>query len=539
MEMKKRYLSVFLLLILLGCLLFGVGGAQMKTQREKAMEYVRLSLFCDVDFWRPPKWETKNGSITGEISDKTGVIVDTNIPAQDADKQLSLQLMYGELPDMVSVVNDTLISQLVDSGKVWDLEEFFKTYLPDSHILKDFPEDIREKLVERDGGWYAWPSHIDSEDARKHWVPSAKCYVDEEKYLWNTGIIWNRELLNKLDISADECKTKAQLLEAFAKAREWNLQHEETILPLLVDGKDYQDFTLEFLQETFGMLPIGEDGTYVSPILQPETKEAMQFLNLLLREGYAAPEQMTWQNRKVKETLASGQVLCFIGNIANTDINALEWVSSGAIYSESGKSPVWGKRNTATTGWLNTFLSKSCEHPVELAVWLDYMTSEEGLLLWDCGLEGVDYLKDTSGLVKRFNQEEHPDKNETSVWWPFGNMAWLVSVLAPYEEGSAEEAASQIKVAYAKSPKMEIYNTALLDGSLEGEGKALEEKLNTYIRREITTILLAGSQEEFEGRYAALLQYPEQNHIKDLDRQKDRLYQQKCLETGESICLQK
>ncbi|MCI8489365.1 MAG: hypothetical protein HFJ04_03795 [Lachnospiraceae bacterium] len=38
MEMKKRYLSVFLLLILLGCLLFGVGGAQMKTQREKAME---------------------------------------------------------------------------------------------------------------------------------------------------------------------------------------------------------------------------------------------------------------------------------------------------------------------------------------------------------------------------------------------------------------------------------------------------------------------------------------------------------------------
>lgn len=223
MEMKKRYLSVFLLLILLGCLLFGVGGAQMKTQREKAMEYVRLSLFCDVDFWRPPKWETKNGSITGEISDKTGVIVDTNIPAQDADKQLSLQLMYGELPDMVSVVNDTLISQLVDSGKVWDLEEFFKTYLPDSHILKDFPEDIREKLMERDGGWYAWPSHIDSEDARKHWVPSAKCYVDEEKYLWNTGIIWNRELLNKLDISADECKTKAQLLEAFAKAREWNL----------------------------------------------------------------------------------------------------------------------------------------------------------------------------------------------------------------------------------------------------------------------------------------------------------------------------
>ncbi len=459
MERKKRFQYTVLLILLALGLAIAACGKQEEAPKKGDTECIRLSLFCDVNFWKPPQWEIKKDSITGKISEKTGVVIDTNVPAQDADKQLSLLLMNGELPDMISVTDNTMISQLVDSGKVWDLEEFFETYLPDSHILRDFPQDVLKMLKERDGGWYAWPSHIDSDDAREQWPPSAECYADEKEYLWNCGIIWNKKLLDELGISIQQLQTKEQVFHAFSMAKEWNrMQKDKKIIPLLVDGIDYQEFTLDFLQETFGMLPVGEDGAYRSAVLQPETKEALQFLNQALREGYMSPEQLTWQNLTVKDTLAGGQVLCFIGNIANSDINALEWVSSGQIRSDSGKSPVWGKRNTSATGWLNTFLSKSCEHPKELAVWLDYMTSEEGLLLWDCGLQGVDYELDQTGLVRRFTQEENPDKNEISVWWPFGNLAWLWSVLAPYEEGSQEDAASKIKVAYAKTEGTKIYD---------------------------------------------------------------------------------
>lgn len=539
MERKKRYQSAIVLFLLTAGLMFAACVKQENRQENQDTEYVRLSLFCDVNFWKPPQWETKEGSITGQISEKTGVVIDTNVPAQDADKQLSLLLVHEELPDMVSVTDHTMISQLVDSGKVWDLEEFFETYLPDSHILKDFPEDVKNMLEERDGGWYAWPSHIDSDDAREYWPPSAQCYADEEEYLWNCGIIWNKKLLDKLGISAEDLRTKEQVMSAFARAKEWNQQQEgQEMIPLLVDGKDYQEFTLDFLQETFGMLPIGEDGAYCSPILQPETKEALQFLHQALREGYISPEQLTWQNLTVKDTLADGQVLCFIGNIANADVDALEWISSGQIRSESGKSPVWGKRITSATGWLNTFLSKSCEHPKELAVWLDYMTSEEGLLLWDCGQLGIDYELDNSGLVRRFTQEENPNKNETSVWWPFGNMAWLWSVLASYEEGSQEYASSKIRVTYAKAEGTEIYNASLLDVSLEGEGRKLEETLSAHIRKEISSILLTESSEEFEKKYAALIAFLEQNGIRKLDKQKNSLYQRKCREAGESVCPQ-
>ena len=108
MERKKKYQSaVFLFLLGLRLSIIAWGGRQ-EIQEQEDMEYVRLSLFCDVNFWKPPQWETKEGSITGEISQKTGVVIDTNVPALDADKQLSLLLVNGELPDMVSLTDSTI-----------------------------------------------------------------------------------------------------------------------------------------------------------------------------------------------------------------------------------------------------------------------------------------------------------------------------------------------------------------------------------------------------------------------------------------------
>ncbi len=163
------------------------------------------------------------------------------------------------------------------------------------------------------------------------------------------------------------------------------------------------------------------------------------------------------------------------------------------------------------------------------------MTSEEGLLLWDCGQEGVDYRLDGSGLVERFSEAEKANQNETSVWWPFGNNAWLRSILAPYQEGSEEDALSQIKVAYAKAEGTRIYNAGLLDISLQGEAKQQEEALEAYIQKEIPRLLLAGSAEEFDREYAAFLECLEQDGICELDQEKDRLYQQKCRRTGETL----
>lgn len=35
---------------------------------EENWDYTHISLFCDVDFWTPPKWDTAENTITGKIT---------------------------------------------------------------------------------------------------------------------------------------------------------------------------------------------------------------------------------------------------------------------------------------------------------------------------------------------------------------------------------------------------------------------------------------------------------------------------------------
>ena len=114
----------------------------------------------------------------GQITEKTGVTISADIPAEDADTKLNLLIASGQLPDIITTTNSTLIKDMIDADLVWPLQEFFETYLPDSHIINDsnasFPEDIKEQLILRDGDWYSFPSHILSAENREKWgLPDA------------------------------------------------------------------------------------------------------------------------------------------------------------------------------------------------------------------------------------------------------------------------------------------------------------------------------------------------------------------------------
>ena len=58
---------------LAGC---GAGGDSIETEDGKGNTYATASLFCDVNFWEPPSWETEEGTITGDITKRTGLALD-------------------------------------------------------------------------------------------------------------------------------------------------------------------------------------------------------------------------------------------------------------------------------------------------------------------------------------------------------------------------------------------------------------------------------------------------------------------------------
>lgn len=536
----KRIYSILSISLAVVCIMLGGCSGEnpddeMEIQ-EESVDYA--SLYCDVDFWNPMEWSTEENTITGDITKKTGLALEITVPSQEADKKLSLMMLNDEMPDIISVTDSTIISQLISSGKVWKMGEFLETYCPGSHILEDFPGDVKQELVKRDGDWYAYPSNINSAGAAEIWKPSSQYYVDYNTYNHNYVIMWNRNLLERLGISEDELHTEEQVLAALEKASVSGLEvKRKNIIPLLVDGSSYAETTLGFLQNTFGAQNLDDEGNYQDIMLHPGTKQALKFLYTGLKESYIPQNSLTISNDKVKEYIAGGRVLCFIGNAANTDFNGGDWVSSGAILSSENYPPVLGKNYRASSGWLSTFISKDCEHPEKIAAWLDYMTSDEGMRLWNYGYEGRDYSCDEQGFVVRTPQQEQLETQyyETGIgtWWMFVNTSWQRSVLRAPETGSKTELEARVLTAYGQDSNTVIYDwgpfilpkdTVSAESTLGEKEKSIEKWLDI----QIPNVILAEDESAFEQQYQRLVERMKELGIQEVDERKNEEFQKNC-----------
>ena len=80
MKNWKRYMLVFIGIMLL----FGCGYPKRKLQKENkkktVSDYTELTMFSDVSYWELPEWSLDEGSVTGEITKRTGVIIDDIVP---------------------------------------------------------------------------------------------------------------------------------------------------------------------------------------------------------------------------------------------------------------------------------------------------------------------------------------------------------------------------------------------------------------------------------------------------------------------------
>ncbi|MEH7480019.1 hypothetical protein V7157_02690 [Neobacillus drentensis] len=535
--MKWKFLTAILLS---GVIVFSGCSPSNSISEQKAGEGtasssstpVNLTWFSDVSFWDPPSpWNTNPNSVEGQITKKTGLTFTIDIPAQDADTKLSLLLASMKpLPDVMTIINNDLAKKLIDSGKVWRLDELLKKYDPNSHLLKDFPNDVKQGLIARDGGWYSYPSHINSNDERKKYPPSSEFYSENLKYRDNNGIMVNKKLMQQAGISLDNLKTEDGLLAAYKKIKEIKLTaNGAPVIPLQVDAKGYQDTTLLTLEMMFGAMPVDKNGKYRDIILAPESKHALDFMYKAAQAGYFNPNQMTVDTSGMKAAVLSGSVFSYIGSIANSGFEQMDvWVSPGPILSNQGTKPVLGHSLRAGTGWMQTYISKSTKEPERLAKWLSFMSSNEGLTLHVYGIEGNDYLKDSKGLVVQTQQGIKDKKNQSKTgvfaFWSFHNISWLNHVtFAPTKDpGSGVWDSYEVLTAFGKAKETVIYDNSALSmppnfftaGSKIADRKA---QIIAYKQAQISKIILAKDANTRDQLYKEMISQLKKLGLDDLD----------------------
>jgi putative aldouronate transport system substrate-binding protein len=546
-NMKKSVVIAIMSLVLAVVLLSdcsgndtdGSSGSMRVTQTPE-----KATWFSEVGYWTPPiPWSTDPKTVQGVITMRTGLTFAFNIPPLDGATKLSLKLLSGEeLPDVMSITNAELAKQLIDSGKVWNMEELLQRYDPESHLLTGFPPDLKQVLTERDGGWYAIPSHISTDDARKRYPPSAPYYVDGQ-FRKNNAIMVNRNILDRLGLKLEDIKTEEGLFAAYRMIKDRKLTVEGApVIPLQVDGKDYYNATIETLQNMFGAMPVDKNGVYRDRLLAPETKQVLHFLYQAYRAGYFEAGQLTMDATTVSAAVQSGSVFSFIGNTANTGFSEQDyWVSPGPILSNAGTSPTLGRNMKAPSGWFQTYISKSTKYPEKLAKWLSFMSSDEGMTLHYYGFEGTHYTRNEKGLIVQTaeGRKASADFAKTGVFsfWPFHNVSWhdAVTEAPTVLTGADGLLAMQVQTAFGKDPATVLYDNSvfMLPVDFLPSGSELandQEQINLFKEAQITTIVLSKNDAAFSENYDELIARLKELGIEEIDAKINKQVQKKMQE---------
>lgn len=505
--------------------------------------------FSTVSGWGPSGWVAgmDTDPLMDTLKEKFGITFNFEQPPTDADTKLGLMIASNELPDMISVTDADTVKQLIASDKVWDMKSFLEQYDPESHLLSDFPEDIKETLTNTYGGWYSLPSHLNSDDTRKLYPPCDEVYEDLVTKASNGAIMFNKTMMEELGITQEDVQTEEGFYEACEKVKNSGHQVEgQAVIPVMLHGNLWIESSLDYIiAENFGAVQVDENGDYRHMELSPGYKNALKFVNNCIRDGYLDINSLTIDETALKTYVESGRVFCWIGNCAQSSKKeTIPYVSFGPIVAENNARPVLGVEKQAGGGWIQTFISKECKNPEKIAEMMSFATSREGLLLNDYGVEGTDYTVDEKGNVTR--TEEGQKRWETEYkknigLWPFANTCFTRSVEAPPSEDTDTGVFMQIAAALGKYEDTYIYDASLLSfvkSAVVEPSSDLGIKLSqikSYLESQKAKIVSAASEEAFEAEYNNMVSELEKYQVADIDAEYNKLLEENEKAYGETI----
>ncbi len=508
-----------------------------------------VSWFSTVSGWGPAtaNWSVDSSPALDYIRDNIGLTFKIEQPAQDSATKLGLMIASNDLPDIISIADSDLYKQLVEADQVWDMKTFLETYDPESHMLTDFPEDIKQALTDTYGNWYSYPSHMNSADNRVNFPPDDQIWVDVVDYGSNSCIMLNKDIMDALNITQEDVSTEAGFYAACEKVKTSGHQVDgKDVLPVVLHWNGWIGNSLDsIIAWNFGAVPVDENGNYRHLELSPGYKNALKFVNTLIQKGYLDTNNLTIDETAGKVYLDAKRVFCWIGNQAQQDKTNMPWVSYGPILADNGARPVLPKSKSAGTGWIQTLVSKNCKEPEKIAKFLSWSSSREGLLTHYYGIEGTDYTIDqATGIVTRTEDglttyAENYDNNV--LLWPFANTSF------ERHTEPVPDPTSNRGVEVALMPALGLYeNTYLYDESLLSfrNGTVIEpssdlgiklSQVDNYLESQKAKIVTAASDDAFETEYQNMLDQLEKYSIADIDAEYDKVYKEYCEKKSDKI----
>lgn len=514
-----------------------------------------------------PSWNNMQDEVGKAITAKTGVTLkaEYDVGSGGGESKIALMVASGDYPDLIYPKGS--LSKLVDAGAVIDLTDLIDQHAP--NIKKIFGENMnRLKYSYKDQAIYAIPTNVG---------------VDNQVFDAEGGFEIQHRVLKELGYP------QIRTVKDFENAlKEYVAKHPTTdgqpTIPLTLNADDWK-IMITVTNPAFITTGAPDDGEYyVDPntyeaqlhYRRPEEKEYFRWLNHMYNEGLLDKEAFVQKDDQYKAKISSGRVLGLIDQKWNYQEaeNALK--AAGKDEYTYGHFPVTltdkyqdhSLQSVGVDGY-GISITTACKDPVRAIKFLDWMSSEEGQVLRNWGIENVHY-KVVNGkrvIPEAVRNRKVNDTTNFSKETGLGNPLGLYFIFgARYGDGVKDSTGNyyttnypeQIIENYSKAAKESLagYNAKTWKdlfpsekdfpvkewGALynmpvptDGDYQIIFQKTQSIIRKRIPEAILA-SPSEFDSVYDSFIEELDKAGAKKMEAEYTQLVKARvALFTGKDV----
>lgn len=329
--------------------------------------------------------------IIKEIERRTNTILEITLaPPDEAEQKLTLALSSGERPDIITFGSSETEFNLAKSGLLLSISDYFDK-MP--NLKNSRPDFVWEAMKHPDGKIYAVPSSTDAPATyvtvyRKDWLDKFGLAVPTtlDQYYEVADAISNR------DPDGDNVKDTYAL-----------------------GGRGSLGSYFDHIWSAFGFMPnywIEVDGKLEPGDIMPVAKDAIAFCKRMYDNGMIDPEFTTDSSSRYREKVNQGMFgawhygayIIDTENIYNNYEpfmqNNPEAVLVAGPLLEGPGGKFGYRQDISPRGWiLDAIISETKELDACLR-FIDFLASDEGVMLMNYGIEGEHYAMDAKGIVR-------------------------------------------------------------------------------------------------------------------------------------------
>ena len=324
------------------------------------------------------------------LSEKVGVNFEFSFPMAGQKEQEAYNLLMTEdvLPDVIhKSITKGQLTELYNDGVIYDLTEYIPTYAPDYWARINEDEALKENVYTEDGRIFAIYS------------------IAEEGFSTSMGPMIRKDWLDECGLDAPvTLEDWETVLTAFKEKHNATLAFNAKSTfnnPFFASGAGaYGTFQCKYY--------IDDNGKIQNHALQPEWAEYMKVLNRWYEAGLLDNDTMTMDTASTRTKAANNQIGASYGYFsqltnfvadAEATGSGAEWVAVGYPRVAEGEPTCWIPGTGARTGTVGGFITTSCSEEKLITVLkaLNYGYTEEGIMYWNFGEEGVTYTLNSEG----------------------------------------------------------------------------------------------------------------------------------------------